>query len=454
MFCDNCGNKLPVGAKFCGSCGANLSAYEKDDNPNEAWNNYSVNRGTKKSNYENKINNNKENTNEKNSKKVNFTKGKSKKRLSKRTTIAIISVISGIIVLLIVGVILYNLIVVPMNEHNQLIEDCESSINETKLQKNDLNKKISGAEYTYNNISRDAVVDPTLFERLSENINKSKETYSSVVVDENIPVENDALIDKIKELDNQKEQLRASWVNLDNADSAIYNSKNAKADEATQLVERCNEIGKDNQGYEFQTIVKTTGWIKGTDKEVISKAWKNAKGHMDAPEISSFSSHSSNNKKYNNETCCVLIGCVEFQNKTSNFHISETNKKSPYLSILFSGGGAQNDSQACFSWVVNYTKSADGSNNSGNVIDNPEYGSKFLGSSWNTTIAETIVRSEMYKDNWGPVAFMIVLPEVFNPNYPNGIPALDTLKLSFAGFPSLGNTSYLQNTIFLPKKNW
>ena len=188
MYCEKCGNKIEDGSKFCGNCGSDLSSYYNENENVEL--------------------------DDKNMSRVGSLFSKPSKmnfHISKKAIIIGASIVGGLILLAIIAVILYNVIMGPINERNQLVKDCEQALSATKKQQNDLKLKIGGAEYTYNNESRELVTDPSLFDNLNDKISESKDTLNSVCIDEDIPEANQELINKINELNEQKDKLLDSW---------------------------------------------------------------------------------------------------------------------------------------------------------------------------------------------------------------------------------------------------
>lgn len=441
MFCPKCGTKND-GAKFCAKCGCELS-----ENLNKS-------KQVNENNADAFVKNNKDNQNKTSKDKDKKNKFK-KTNFSKKRVIISLCVIALIIFAISSCVIVYSVFIVPANNHKNLENNFNNSLNIAKKQKNDLENKIKGCESTLSNVHNNQVKDASTLLNLSDVLNTIKNEEQTITIDENIPATDDAIAEAIDDLTNKTEKLKDDWFKLNDTESKVYESKNAKSNEGIALTERMNVTGKDSNGYNIQTIVKSTSWIKASDKDMINRAWKSSGGRADAPTMSSFN---KSNEPFNEDNSIVLVGSIEFHNKTDGFHISDTDKKNPEVKLTISDSSVKDYNSNFETESQNiFAKYAVGYSTGGG--DNTEYGTlekSYSSNGW-SSLYKNLVRANMYKDDWGPVAFMVVLNNVFNPNHPNGNPLVNRLEFNFdPSYNKLGENNYIDSRLykFKPQITW
>lgn len=420
MFCPKCGNKLPDEAKFCAMCGRqvegkNISAKQNLNNRKEE---------VKKSN--------------KNNTRKNFEKPKHLK-LYIGLAVAIVAMIIGIII----GVSIYQ----------QPIKDYENSYKSLISAKELLNAEIKSANNKVSENSASTVKDTSKITDLENEIKSANSVYEKSIPEEH-PSYSD-LKSKKQEADTLKDEFLKARDNLKNKSNELEKSKSDKSNELVSLQDINSGTIKDNSGYEIGFNVKASNWFKASDTNNINNAWRSAGGRNSAPSISTFNSKYGNQYySFSNEASIVLIGSVSFENKTNNFHISSTNKKNP--SLCFNAGvldekykssssNNKNSFNMQIAYAVNYTTDSNS--------DNTKYGSTHINSPSSGTSEYNFISAEMKDDKWGPVAFMLVVTQVFTPNYPNGDPAIDTLVIQISNV-YYGNSLASCKDAFLPKKTW
>lgn len=456
MFCPKCGNQLPDNAKFCGKCGADVNSYLGKRESSNNKTNSKLNEKNKNI-YNDNVNNEFPN---------NSSKDKKQKHISKKTIIVVSIIIGALLVVALIVFIVYIVVINPKNNYDKLVSEYKSAYTQALNQKNDLQKKIGGAEYTLNNISKDSVEDSSLFNKLGDELSNAKTSYNACEILDLNPDSDEELRYGIDKFNENKESLKNQWWNLNNAEMAIYRSRDAKIDDGCKLVDRLTTSNKDTQGYEIETKLKTTSWIKASNTSQINKAWTSAGGRNSAPDISTFNSSSGYND-YSKDTCCVLIGSAEFHNKTSNFHISKTNKKNPavYLRIFdpsindYTTHSPYSNCSYQFKWKVNYWTYTNPNDRSSAIKDETRSGFLSFNNNYAYTDgginADKLVDAEMTEDSWGPIAFMIVMHDEFSPNYPNGNPLIDNLHVAILPSTVYGaKNSYYLDKSFLPGKTW
>ena len=185
----------------------------------------------------------------------------------------------------------------------------------------------------------------------------------------------------------------------------------------------------DEKGYEVKHMLKIGTWVKATDEDAVSAAWS-AVGGSGSPPLPKEFDWGGFRSFYDNETA-MIFGTMAFENLTPNYPFSTDNPHTTHWKLNI-GGGVRGD-------FIRYNNSARmmvfyGSSTATYGNANKAY--------FSDPINGVYPSAKMTSDKWGSVPFVVALPSVFTPNYPNGDPALDDCYFAFG-----------DNTI-IPQKQW
>ncbi len=157
--------------------------------------------------------------------------------------------------------------------------------------------------------------------------------------------------------------------------------------------------GSFGEGYTYTTTLKIGSWVKATDTEGISAAWRAVGGSGSAPDASSFIYLSNLSTRFSADTSIMAFGTVSFLDTTQGgFNISDTTYNPP-ADINGSLNTLYVDSCICYSNSNEYRHSYE--------IPNAYF---------------LHFAPEMIGRNWGPVPFVICIADAISPNYPDGNP--------------------------------
>ncbi|MCQ2752320.1 MAG: hypothetical protein MJ189_04415, partial [Coriobacteriales bacterium] len=343
----------------------------------------------------------------------------------KRTRLIIITII--IIVLVgagIAGFVAYKNYQKPIEDFNAARSSCLES-------QEAYEEKLESANKTLKETKESDLQDPKFITELSNSVEEcAKKTKDLEIPEKN--QEYDNLKTTTEQCNKTQDVYDECKSSLEKAISSINTSKEQKKDAASNLTERGTSVITDKSGYEIEYTLKTTAWIKSSDTDRISKAWKKAGTNYDPPTISQIKSHLSA-KNIDEDSGVVLVGSVKFTNKTSNYNISSSNKKNPKLYFTTSHGSGDIDKTSKKSrtfeavTVSGYTNSS-GADYKYNQVP------LFATTAHSGGPGFTPILAEMTSNTWGECAFIIFVPEVFSPNYPNGDPLIINLELNAYGF--------------------
>ena len=182
---------------------------------------------------------------------------------------------------------------------------------------------------------------------------------------------------------------------------------------------------KDNEGYTFDITVKLSPWILRSNTDVINQAWSEVGKNHEMPDFNDWGlnkdsggyywtpySHDTNNGKanfnygywnYKMNDMYYCIGSVRIKNTTEGWNFSDSNPHSTRVQIQCNPV----KTEAFF-------------------MSKEFYGNK-TDVCWNGID----MSAKMKSDNWGSVPFIIMCPENFSPDNPNGehIEKLKTVSL-------------------------
>lgn len=304
------------------------------------------------------------------------------------------------------AVIEENPLIAAENEFNGAVEQLYAA-------QNDLLAILSDAELVLESISKTDIADPALLEVLctvTENGRAEAEISvpSMTSTAEEIQTQTREILEQANALQNL-----ASEIN--NAVAAVEDSQqqltDAKRMEGVTAKEACIGTVSTSTGYRAEYVVSVTHWIRASDTESLQLAWKGVGGTDGVPSISQF--HSSTNDGYTETNAAVAFGSISFRNVTEGFDITQDNPVS--FSVIV---GVDNLMDICAK-----------TNGYGPAIyikyDNPK--------TFTFLRDLTKIAPLMTSNSWGPAPFMVVCPNAYTPNDPNGISELENFTLIFQG---------------------
>ena len=188
----------------------------------------------------------------------------------------------------------------------------------------------------------------------------------------------------------------------------------------------------DNEGYQIKTTIKIGSWIKSTDKDLVDATWNEISVGAELPSRNSFRIYDTYTDKivssgvmhYASDEIIYAFGTIKVENITPGFDFTENNTYNSKLRLHFRSGekrnsmwGTHNNLGKMLILYSNATKLYGVSN-----VGSDEYG---------VFRDQTLPSFLMSNNKWGPVSFVIAMPEQFNPKNPNGDPALDECYFVF-----------------------
>ena len=175
--------------------------------------------------------------------------------------------------------------------------------------------------------------------------------------------------------------------------------------------QRFDYVFTDPNGYKLKATIQIGSWIKGTEIEMLQKAWENVGGRDNMPLTSgTYSVGGSTKATQTQETAVYAFGKISFEYLTTDF--PRDNFAGGHKIGLLSVEGPQGYS----------------------IYDNQGLGVVIAGTQYSDNISYTansshssFVSPNMEKDEWGSVAFVISVNNVFTPDNPEGDPELDEM---------------------------
>lgn len=183
----------------------------------------------------------------------------------------------------------------------------------------------------------------------------------------------------------------------------------------------------DSDGYTYEITFKLSPWILLSDTDIVTSAWAEVGGNNTIPGFNDWGlkPESSGNQfrqgiseggttnyfAHHMTDMYYCIGTVKIENITEGWNISASSPRSLYFSLRWASSFDKMDYAGAYSiGRVFY------SNGTQDESDG-------LGHS-----------AKMTSDQWGPTSFIIMAPENFTPNFPNGEHADDMLNGYFHYF--------------------
>jgi hypothetical protein len=216
---------------------------------------------------------------------------------------------------------------------------------------------------------------------------------------------------------------------------AAEQAAQAKINAATTIGHTFDVTYTDKNGYKMKATIKMGDWIKGSETAMLQKAWTNAGGKDSMPLTEgtyyAIDGYGLKWTMIDSSAAAYVFGSVSFTYITTNYPITSFSGGSFELSASVEGI----DATCKLGYVLSatqYSSTIESDTGSGGRIAKPHL-------------------SEFTSNRWGPVPFAIAIDNVFNPNYPNGDPDLDTIKLSF---DTGGSTEREPDELFSIGKTW
>jgi hypothetical protein len=190
------------------------------------------------------------------------------------------------------------------------------------------------------------------------------------------------------------------------ADEAAERERQTALDVAVTPSHSFSVTLTDSNGYKIKADIRMGDWIKGSEANMLQRAWEKVSGSGGIP-ITSGSEfkegeyggmHALNDSNY----AVYVFGTIAFSNLTTDYPAKNFGGGFVYFPLRIN-----NAPRLSMFSAVQY-----GSSTKTNW--SPAYGSRGVD-----------FIADMQSNNWGPVPFVIVFENVFTPEYPNGNPALD-----------------------------
>lgn len=169
----------------------------------------------------------------------------------------------------------------------------------------------------------------------------------------------------------------------------------------------------DSDGYSYEITFKLSPWILISNTEIINRAWKEVGGNNSLPGFNDWGLKDIGNRYFKSQIgryqphwfsyamndMYYCIGTVSIKNTTANWNITSENNRSVTEILRWEHVDMPEQIDSCGAGSlckVFYSSSTDLSTN---VI---------------------AADASMNSNSWGPVSFVMMVPENFSPNYPNG----------------------------------
>jgi len=177
-----------------------------------------------------------------------------------------------------------------------------------------------------------------------------------------------------------------------------------------------------SKGYKLTASLSIGNWIKSSDENAVALAWGSIGGQGAPPSLDGLGD------KYRKDKSVVAFGTLTINNNTPGWDITSTYPLDINLNF-----GIMNGVSYRYNALQMY-------------LDNTNGGRYAQIVEW-----RAIVGAQMTSNKWGPLRFMMILPDVFSPNTPDGDDKLDELVvLSWGAYTSGSNSSVKFNI----EKSW
>lgn len=267
-----------------------------------------------------------------------------------------------------------------------------------------LSSKIQTGENLVATTKGEELADASLLESLQSEIDSANKLLGDVP---EIASETDLINQQVQELTLKKDELQKQCDSLDSAVNAIGDSKEAKLQEAISPKNSYSITATDSNGNKQRVTIRIGSWIKGSETELLDRAWRNVGGDGSMPITDGTYTDGILSTKFSTNDSAFVFGTVSVENLTPDFDAKN-----------FGGGNVwirlepKTKIDGFFTdWSTTYAVQA---RQSGSGISSDVIGG-----------SNPLVRPSMQSNRWGPMPFVIGIPTVFTPNFPDGDPALD-----------------------------
>lgn len=314
----------------------------------------------------------------------------------------------------------------------------------SQLQDN-FSKKIVESETLLSETKAENLADPNLLGQLQSEIDTAKNFSASVP---NIASDIDAIKQQIQDMTTTKTELQKQFDSLDSAVSAIKESKKkliaqidgekkAKLQEAITPKDTYSITATDANGNKEKITIKIGKWIKGSETELLDKAWGIVGRSGSMPLTGSYGGDRTRpGGTFHPKDAAYVFGTVSIENMTPDF-----SAKNFYngQSLVYLTPKVHFESKNMYIGDLVPLESL----GFGNVVQGRQYSSE---SSCDLVSdgSNPLVLADMTSNTWGPCAFVIGVEDVFTPNYPEGNPKLNDVYfiLSSVALSGEGDTKF------------
>ncbi|WP_373481758.1 hypothetical protein [Acetobacterium sp.] len=312
-------------------------------------------------------------------------------------------------------------------------KDFDALSTEISQLQDSISNRIAEGQTLLTDTKTEELADPSLLEALKKEIDSSKADTVNVPT---VGTATDEIKQQIEELAGKKEELESRLHSLNSSITAIGDSKQklveqiaaekeAKLNEAISPNSTYSIIATDDNGNKEKITVRIGQWLKGSETEMLDKAWQNVGGESTMPLTGAYEGDEfKNGGTFHPKEAAYVFGSVTIENLTPDFSPENFCRGSSGVSLIPEIG-------------------------TGSVVQGREYTS---GTSCDIVGGfNYVVNAKMTSNNWGPVPFVIGVENVFSPNYPDGNPQINEVEFSLNGSIS---THTQGDEKFIVKKSW
>lgn len=301
----------------------------------------------------------------------------------------------------------------PQNSQENLLLTAEGAYNDAAADftaaQNELLEGIEKANITLESVSELDVADPALLSEL-----RGISQNAALAADISLPTmesEPEMIWDQVQSITEQTDMIRDFIYEIDSAILTIQSSQQEliKIQRMEAVSAKQAYVGTSTtvNGYKAEFTIALTHWIKASDAESLQLAWEGVGGTGSVPSISQF--QTLPNDGFTEANAAIAFGNISFKNTTEGFDFSESNPVTFQVNFRI-------DTDVIYK-----------------TFSSPKLYVKYSNSTriFKFTSEYPNISPEMKSNTWGPVPFMIICPNAFTPDYPDGISILDNFKIYF-----------------------
>jgi hypothetical protein len=316
--------------------------------------------------------------------------------------------------------------------HDKAVNNFKAISKIIKPLQDKVSDKISKATKSLTETKAEDVADPNVLVQLRNEINTAKSFSVDI---QSIASDTSEINKQVEDLTIQKNTLKKQYDSLNGAVSAIGKSKQkliddvavAKEAKIQEMITPRNTYSvtvTDGDGNKEKITITIGSWIRGSETEILKKAWAKVDGDGSMPLTGSISVESAE-VEFTPSASAYVFGTVTVDNVTPNFDAALFNRGNSEVHLSLKTPGAEFGAvaQAIQATSMKYR-----------LLD-----------------SNAPFRLLMKGNIWGPVPFVIGAQTVFSPNYPDGNPELNKARFSLSGPPVLNAEG---DTAFQIGKTW